>query len=366
MQCLPALYMKNGGTLEGLKTVYGIDVKRHLAYPNLVTLKYNILTSPMASPLARQCRGLILDEDNYWSIVAWPFDKFFNHGEEFAAEIDWNTANVYEKYDGSLAILYFYAGKWRVGTSGTPDASGMVGGHPVTYSQLFWKIWHDRAYTTPTTKYTYMFELVAPINRVVVKQDQERLVFLGARDPLSGSQFFPHFWTNVENWEIAEVFPRRTLHALLETFKQIDPTQQEGYVVVDAKYNRIKIKHPGYIDLHHMRGNGMSPKRVLGCILRNESAEVLAVFPEWKPEFDVMGLALRELEEELESEYHQIRLLESQKDFALRAMRSRCSAALFAVRKGKVQDIREYLGGMHIDTLESTLNLPKRLKERSA
>lgn len=359
MHCLPSLYLRNGGTLDGLKKVYGVDHKRHLTFPNLVTLKYGI-ESPMESPLARQCRGIILDEDELWSVVAWPFDKFFNHGEQFAADLDWNTANVYEKYDGSLAILYFYAGKWRVGTTGTPDGSGMVGGHPITYSELFWKVWHDRAYTTPTSKYTYMFELVAPINRVVVKHEEERLIFLGARDQFSGSYFYPHFWVNAENWEIAGVLPRRPLYALLDSFKEMDPIKQEGYVVVDAKFNRIKIKHPGYVDLHHMRGNGFSQKRVLQCIFRGEGPEILSYFPEWKPEFDVMDKALLELEKELESDYALLKGIESQKEFALKALKSRCSGALFAIRKGKFENFRAFLAQMYIDTLESTLNLPKR------
>jgi tRNA splicing ligase len=52
--------------------------------------------------VVQECRGLILDESANWRIVAFPYTKFFNYGEEHAASIDWSTACVQEKLDGSL------------------------------------------------------------------------------------------------------------------------------------------------------------------------------------------------------------------------------------------------------------------------
>ena len=44
-------------------------------------------------------------------------------GESSADAIDWSTARVMEKLDGSLATLYWYKGEWHVSSSGVPDAS---------------------------------------------------------------------------------------------------------------------------------------------------------------------------------------------------------------------------------------------------
>ena len=58
-----------GKTLETLEAEYSIKAKRHGKYPNLVLLKYNQIDSPFSEPLVRECRGLILDESNDWSVV---------------------------------------------------------------------------------------------------------------------------------------------------------------------------------------------------------------------------------------------------------------------------------------------------------
>src|SRR5689334_3182288 len=70
-------------------------------------------------------------------------------GEKWADEIDWATATVYEKLDGSLVTLYWcaaprchphittsrYEQEWNVSSSGVPDASGMCGRQRAASSQ---------------------------------------------------------------------------------------------------------------------------------------------------------------------------------------------------------------------------------------
>ncbi len=62
------------------------------------TKKYGGMNSMGA---ALQSRGLILRKDTNQPVCV-PFYKFFNFGEEQAHPIDWSTALVYEKVDGSL------------------------------------------------------------------------------------------------------------------------------------------------------------------------------------------------------------------------------------------------------------------------
>ena len=91
-------------------------------YPNLVLFKYDQVNSPMDNPVVQECRGIILDEADDWRVIARPFTKFYNYGEPNAASIDWTTARVQEKVDGSLCAFYHYKGDWHVATTGTPDA----------------------------------------------------------------------------------------------------------------------------------------------------------------------------------------------------------------------------------------------------
>ena len=114
-------YIKQFG-LSNLEKKYSIGINRAEQYPNLICLKYSHWASPFSEKLVRQARGIILDESNDWRIISYPYDKFFNYGEKYAATINWNNAKVYDKLDGSLLVLYYYDRQWLVQTSGTADA----------------------------------------------------------------------------------------------------------------------------------------------------------------------------------------------------------------------------------------------------
>ena len=73
------------------------------SYEHKTLFKYDQLISPtmMALPEVQECRGLIL-ENGTWNVLSMAFEKFFNSEEANAAKIDWNTAHVLEKLDGTL------------------------------------------------------------------------------------------------------------------------------------------------------------------------------------------------------------------------------------------------------------------------
>jgi hypothetical protein len=65
------------------------------------------------------------------------------------------------------------------------------------------------------------------------------------------------------------------------------PFNEEGYVVVDKYFNRIKIKSPAYLMAHRLRGEGaLTEKRALDLIRINEHIEYLVYFPDDKEFFD--------------------------------------------------------------------------------
>lgn len=356
MECLPQQFLRNGATLTDLALAFGIKASRGKEHPNLVSLKYDQISSPMSSELVHQARGLILDEDNNWATVARPIDKFFNYGESQAATIDWATARVQEKLDGTCILLYHYAGKWRVGTLGTPDASGEVQGMGWTYHDLFWWVWSELGYKVPGQmwqSWTFMFELCTPFNRIVVRHPENRLVFITARENETGTEASVEF----PGWEAVEEFSLASLDDIQATFSKLDPLSIEGYVVVDGNFRRLKVKHPGYVALHHLRGNGYGPRRILEVIRRGEAAEVVANFPEWKDDFDLMQHRFADLTGHLESEYERLKDIPLQKAFALEALNTRLSSALFAVRSGKSNSIRDFLTQMNIDSLLIALEL---------
>jgi hypothetical protein len=324
-----------------LTTQFGIKVKLHPRFPELVHLCYDQVASSsvQAHPIVRECRGLVLDYTQ-GKVVARPFDRFFNDGEGCAATIDWASARYPKKLDGSLMILYFYAGEWHVATKGSPDAGGSVGDHGFTFRELFWKTWHAQGFNQVERDldpaFTYVFELTSPYNRVVVDYKEARLYLIGIRHTFNGTE------CDVTNFPELNPVPHDVFTGpehLREAALELYPLTDEGYVVVDRHFNRIKVKSPKYVALHHIK-DGFGARRIIDLIKLGETNEVLTYFPEFRAQFDDIQARMTSVIDELESAYATISSYESQKEFALAAVKTRCSAALFKTRKGQAPTVR--------------------------
>jgi hypothetical protein len=349
----------SGDVFGRLQTEHNIKARFHKDYPNLVLLKYGI-DADFMNPMVRECRGIILDLDDNLAVVSRAFDKFGNHGEPYAAEIDWSTARVQEKLDGSLCVLYHYDDKWHVATSGSPDASGNVqqaGLHTSgalaveTFAEYFWSTFEaqgGRLLDKAFDELCFAFELTGPLNRVVVAHTAPQVQLLSVRNRVTSLQMAPEPWAHVINIPAVRTFDFHFIVELLASFDDISPVEQEGYVVVDGDFNRIKIKHPGYVALHHAK-DGLGPKAFLEIARTGETAEVLTAFPELQPALDQAKESYQDLIDRVESAYSRVASIDSQKDFAAEAMKTPWSACLFQMRKGR--DLREFLREIQIDKL---------------
>ena len=67
---------------------------------NLCLFKYYI-NADFYDPLVCEARGIIIDVDTL-EVVGIGFNKFFNHHEPYASEIDWNSCKVQDKKDGCV------------------------------------------------------------------------------------------------------------------------------------------------------------------------------------------------------------------------------------------------------------------------
>lgn len=281
--------------LHGIdKTIADFKLKSRF-YENKVLLKYDQLVSPtlMALPEMQDCRGLILDRNDF-SVMCLAFRKFFNAEEGNAHKIDWSTAEIFEKLDGSMMQVYWdkYANKWFAATSGTGEGEGEVNNKMgTTFNELFWKTIEDK-YPNFKIEYLdkrccYVFELTTPYNIVVKPHGESSSTILTAR-----------------NLDTLKEASRKELieacHALhLPIVKSYDlnasdigflkrsledmPWSDEGYVVCDANHNRVKVKNPAYVAVHHMKGKS-AEHNILVIIKSNEIEEFAATFPDRKDE----------------------------------------------------------------------------------
>lgn len=283
--------------------------------------KYNQLNSDFNNKIVRECRGLILD--NELKPVCVPFFKFGNYGESYCPEIDWNTAQVQEKIDGSLCKIWHHNGKWRVSTNGMIDAytaelvnDARLAISPFkTFGELFDVAARNSGlnYDILDKNYTYMFELVSPFNRVIVSYEETRIFHIGARNNTTLEE---------EDVDIGVAKPKRfhikTLGDCIEAAKAL-PFDEEGYVVVDKNYNRVKIKSPQYVMAAHVRNNGcVTTDRILDIIRANEVTEFLIYCNDFEPVLRDIERRINAVIERMDRREREISALNiaSQKDFA--------------------------------------------------
>ncbi len=201
------------------------------------------------------CRGLVAD-DVTGEVVALPLPKFFNVGEHesgrpYAPALPDEPFEVYDKVDGSLGVLFHYAGKWRAASKGS-----------FTSTQAVWAQRRlDGRYTSalvPGT--TYLAEILYPQNRIVVDYgDRRDLVLLaaygadGAEVPLAEAAAH---WEGIGS--VVTVWPAMPLGELLAlTGSSTLPggaaatgTDAEGFVLRFASGVRAKAKIAEYVRLH--------------------------------------------------------------------------------------------------------------------
>lgn len=350
-------FLRSGRSIDLLVEQYAIKCRRHSKYSNLCQFNYSQLDSPKLDPIVRECRGVILDEANNWKVVAYPYKRFFNHGEGGADLIDWASARVFDKLDGTLCILYYYKDEWHVATRGMPDASGEVSGLGFTFADLFWKTWNDLGYSLPqATHRCYMFELMTPYNRVVVQHKTCKLVLHGVRDRVSLWEVDPIPVAEVYKWEPVKTYSLSSWQDILAASQSLDPLQSEGFIVLDGSFNRNKVKSPAYVAIAHLK-DGFSTRRLLEIVRMGESEEFLSVFPEWTELF----LGIKEkydlLVAQAELVWEQNKHLQSQKEFALAVKDLPFCGTLFQLRAGKIKTVREGFQNATIQGLERLLGV---------
>lgn len=253
---------------------------------SLVLLKYKQHCADWRNEALHNCRGIILDSNQNWKIVAYPYDKFFNLGEGYAARIDWTSAKVYKKYDGSLINLYHYNEQWNVQTTGMIDASGYTSG-TISFCELFWKTvgimykqTKEEFCAQLDVNKNYFFELCTPDNIVIVPTQKYNIYLHGVRNMITLKE------ESIESVNLisTEMF---NLTNVKEVDKEIQnmPWTEEGYVVVDENFQRVKIKNPKYVAVH-MTKFKQGRHMLINVIKLGDQDEHLVYFPDDRKELD--------------------------------------------------------------------------------
>ena len=256
---------------------YYIKIKKDNEY---ILLQYTQFLSDFSYDIVKECRGSIFKkvEDNYVCVCA-PFTKFFNLGEEHAAHIDWNTATVLEKVDGSL-IKVWYDEVWHVSTNGTIDAYKAAASRgQYSFGELFEKaiamsvndFMADRSKNV-----TYLFELISPLAPLTVQYNTTAVYYLGA---IGNNTFHEYGNSLYEPFPNCKLPKRYKLYSEEECLKAVEcmTANEEGFVIVDDDFNRVKIKSPEFLKaFHFINNNQCSIKAVLKAIMEENYDDLVA------------------------------------------------------------------------------------------
>lgn len=285
-------FIKTHSNWEELLTSspYNLTIKRD---GKLVLFKYNQINSDFNEEICCEARGLILEEGT-WKVVRMAFKKFFNIGESFAAQLDWDTAVASEKIDGSIISVFFYDGKWRIATNSTIDAfkaeiSGI--GPYKTFGDLFESVCPMSTFVHFDKNKCITFELVSPYTKVVIDYPKTKVYVLSVRDM---STLVEYSIDHLQIWADANAFATPQVYRLnnqADYRKLVEdmPEGHEGIVVRDANNNRVKIKTLLYFQMHRARNNGvLTLERAIDLILANDHAEFLSYFPEYTNYFNAV------------------------------------------------------------------------------
>ena len=273
--------------------------------------KYNQFESDMSLSICQEARGIIFHKPTNTPVCV-PFFKFFNYGEEYAAEIDWSNVHVNEKIDGSLMKVWYHNG-WHLSTNGTIDAyKALVGDKDLTFGKLF-----ELALTIPINEfyaqldknYTYMFELVHPEMLQVINYEKPFITYLGKRN-MTTYEEEPVFGTALPgtkpmyDYSINEF---SDINKIVDLVENMDDSH-EGIVVCDNNFNRIKVKSPLYLLMAHAHNNGViTDKRILSMYRADVLDDFLQYAPNQKDKVNEVMNICNDYVQHQEELYRQVR-----------------------------------------------------------
>lgn len=284
-----------------LQNNYGITIKEEYPY---AIFNYGI-DSDFSNEIVQEARGIIINV-NTLEVACFPFRKFGNHNESYADKIDWSTARVQDKIDGSIIKLWNNGDKWIFSTNAMIYADKATANAMTneTFMDIIKRA--DNYCFIPFEKLdkdnTYIFELTSPETQVVVRYDKPHLHHIGTRNNISGQELI----TDV-GIEKPHEYPLKSLDDCLKAAValnqsgdgEVHSVKREGFVVVDGNWNRIKIKSPDYLMMHHMVSNAnFSKERIVG-LLRNKEiniADICRDFPSLAHYFKYYDFKVAELE----------------------------------------------------------------------
>jgi hypothetical protein len=250
-------------------------------------------------------------------------------------------AIAYDKVDGSLIKIYHYNDKWEIATRGTAFAESNVNGFDMTFRDLVLKAldlteaeFQIKADSLFMRSVTHLFEVTSFENRVVTNYQGYTLHYLGSRHTATGN----YYDCSEEAALFGAVLPTQykfdTKESAVRSANALSGLK-EGFVVWQDGKPVAKVKSDAYVAVHHIRGEGLSPKRIAQLVLTGEQDEYLTYFAEDRVHFEPYIQAHADILLALHAAYEAHKHIEDQKEFAIAIKDLAFKSVLFEARKTK-------------------------------
>ena len=233
----------------------------------------------LGGAIRRECRGLIFDRDG--NLMSRPFHKFFNINEREETQthaVDMSQPHVImEKMDGSMIRPILVDGYLRLATkmgvtNVAMDAEAWLAAQPGPLGEL------KRAYLRAMVVFhtTPIFEWVSPFNQIVLAYEEADLVYLGARDNLTGEYMFDE----------AAPFTKVPRYGSVEgnitdyIARQREAEDREGDIIRFADGHMLKVKNDWYVRIHKTMDRITFDRNIVDLIINEEVDDVLPMLPQ--------------------------------------------------------------------------------------
>lgn len=353
-------YLRNNHTLLDLKEEFGIDVSTdERVTPHRHSFNYNLIKSPMKEKICQECRGLVL-EDGTWDILAYPFNKFFNYGELEVKNIDWNSACYYEKLDGSMVILWFdpVVGNWNFGTRSVCRGGNTMPGMSCTFKELAVEgLPSSLDYSLLNKRYTYIFELTSPYNRMVCEYKNILMTLIGVRDLDTLLEIPIENIASQLQLPTPKKYSFNSIEDMIKVINDWNPVEHEGVVVVDKYFERIKVKNIAYIAAHGAISHvSASNRNLLKIIIMEKDDDLVPIMSDWLlNKTKEIKNKYRDLIIQIEKDWNEFKHIVNDKEFALTIKYTTWPSVLFSLRQKKATSIEDYMRNTHIDSILSRI-----------
>jgi len=276
------------------------------------SLNYDQIETKDGDRLAEGCRGLILrtadgrvpsksEVIGETVCLARPMDRFYNFGQGGASKVDFEDPETmyFEKLDGTLIIVYYDDLKtdWRVATRSVPEANLPLDGYSgYDFRKLFIEaiektsglLWKDlvKALKDRGMGRTFCFELMTPLNQIVVTHEKMKVALLTVRHNKTGVEdsysMIRDFWCDPELLGVVPVPCHKIGNAeeLVAFVNSRSGREYEGIVVCDKNHRRLKVKSLAYVASSRAKDLGGRPRNLLELILLEQIDDVLTLLTE--------------------------------------------------------------------------------------